>query len=237
MRQTTREADEQDPGDRRQGSRQRRARHRRQASRGPPGAGRPAVPRPCADRGRPGHGQDRPGQGDRPQPRLLVPAHPVHAGPAALGRLGVVDLQPEDTGVRVPSGTDHEPDRARRRDQSGHPQDAVRSPRVHGGAPGHDRWHHLPDARSVPRDRHPEPDRIRGHVRPAGGPAGPVHAPAQARLSATDRGDRHPRRTEADPSTGGPRGGPDRAGPARDAGRDPRDLRRLERGRLHRPAG
>ena len=31
----------------------------------------------------PGHRQDGPRQGDRPQPRLLVPADPVHAGPAA----------------------------------------------------------------------------------------------------------------------------------------------------------
>ena len=31
----------------------------------------------------PGHRQDGAGQGHRPQPRLHVPADPVHAGPAA----------------------------------------------------------------------------------------------------------------------------------------------------------
>ena len=51
----------------------------------------------------PGHRQDRPRQGDRPEPRLQLPAHPVHAGPAAVGRDRPVDLQPEDPGVRVPA--------------------------------------------------------------------------------------------------------------------------------------
>ena len=46
---------------------------------------------------------------------------------------------------------------------------------------------------------------------------------------AADRGDRHPRRAEADPPARGPRGGPRRRGAARDAGRRPRDLRRLDR--------
>jgi MoxR-like ATPase len=45
-----------------------------------PRPGRPAVPRPPPDRGRPGHRQDRPRQGHRAQPRLHLPAHPVHAG-------------------------------------------------------------------------------------------------------------------------------------------------------------
>ena len=66
-----------------------------------------------------------------------------------------------------------------------------------GGAPGDGRRHDLRDARPVPRDRHPEPDRVRGHVRPAGGPARPVHAPDPARLPAAARGGRDPRRAEA----------------------------------------
>ena len=150
---------------------------------------------------------------------------------------GPVDLQPEDPGVRVPAGPDLQPGRPRRRDQPGDAQDAVRAARMHGGAPGDDRRHDLPDARPVPRHRHPEPDRVRGHVRPARGPARPVHAPPPARLPAADRGDRHPRRAEADPPARGARGGPDGRGPARDAGGRPRDLRRLDRVRLHRPAG
>ncbi len=130
-------------------------------------------------------------------------------------RLRAVDLQPEDAGVRVPAGPDHEPGRPRRRDQPGHPQDPVRPARMHGGAPGDDRRHDLPDARPVPGHRHPEPDRVRGHLRPARGPARPVHAPPPPRLPAADRGDRHPRRAEADPPARGARGGPDRRGPAR----------------------
>ena len=47
------------------------------------------------------------------------------------------------------------------------PKTQSRAPRVHGGAPGDDRRHDLPDARPVPRHRDPEPDRVRGHVRPA----------------------------------------------------------------------
>ena len=134
-------------------------------------------------------------------------------------------------------GPDLQPGGPRRRDQPRDAQDPVRAARMHGGAPGHDRRHDLPDARPVPRHRHPEPDRVRGHVRAARGAARPVHAPPPARLPAADRGDRHPRRAEADASARRARGGADRRGPARDAGGDPRDLRRLDRLGLHRPAG
>ena len=99
---------------------------------------------PPPDRGRPRHRQDHARQGDRPQPRLHLPAHPVHARPPADRRDRPLDLQPEDPGVRVPAGPDHEPGRAGRRDQPGHAQDPVRAPRVHGGAPGDDRRRHAP---------------------------------------------------------------------------------------------
>ena len=229
------EPDDEDPGVRRPGRRQRRARDRRQAPRGPAGARRAPVPRPPADRGRPGDRQDRPRQGDRPQPRLLVPADPVHAGPAAVGRHRPLDLQPEDPGVRVPAGPDHDPGRPRRRDQPGDAEDPVGPARVHGGAPGDDRRHHPPDARPVPRHRHPEPDRVRGHVRPARGAARPLHAPPAAGLPAADRGDRHPRRAEARPPARRPRGGLLGRRAARAAGRRPRDLRRRQRVGVHRP--
>ncbi len=131
-------------------------------------------------------------------------------------------------------GPDHEPGRARGRDQPGDAQDAVEPPRVHGGAPGHDRRHHPSDAGSVPRHRHAEPDRVRGHVRPARGAARPVHAADPPGVPATDRGDRHPRRAEAEPPTRGARGGARGPGPARPAVGRSRDLRRLDRVRLHR---
>ena len=53
---------------------------------------------------------------------------------------------------------------------------------------------------------------------------------------AADRGDRHPRRAEAHAPARGARGGRRGRRAARDAGGRPRDLRRLERRRLHRPA-
>ena len=151
----------------------------------------------------PGHRQDRARQGHRPEPGLHLPAHPVHARPAALGRHRPLDLQPEDPGVRVPAGPDHGPDRARRRDQPGDAQDAVGAARVHGGAPGDGRRHDLPDAVAVPGHRHPEPDRVRGHLRAARGAARPLHAPPPAGLSGAARGDRHPRRAEARPPARG----------------------------------
>ena len=86
------------------------------------------------------------------------------------------------------------------------PEDPVGPPRGDGGAPGDGRRHDLRDARPVPRHRHPEPDRVRGHVRPAGGPARPVHAPDPARLPPADRGGRDPRRAEAAPPARGARG-------------------------------
>ena len=52
---------------------------------------------------------------------------------------------------------------------------------------------------AVPRHRHAEPDRVRGHLRAARGPARPLHAPAPTGLSGAARGDRHPRRAEARP--------------------------------------
>ena len=93
-----------------------------------------------------------------------------------------------------------------------------------------------PMPRSVPRHRHAEPDRVRGHVRPAGGAARPLHAADPPGLPAADRGDRHPRRAEAEPPARGARGGHHRRRAPRDAGSRPRDLRRLERRGLHRPA-
>ena len=84
------------------------------------------------------------------------------------------------------------------------PKTQTLAARVHGGAPVHDRRRDPPDARPVPRDRHPEPDRVRGHVRAARGAAGPVHAPDPARLPGAARRDRHPRRAEADAPDRGP---------------------------------
>ena len=231
-----RESDEQHPAGRRQGPRQRRARHRRQAPRGAAGPGRAPVSRSPPHRGRPGHGQDRAREGDRAQPRLHLPADPVHAGPAAVGRDRPLDLQPEDPGVRVPARADHEPGGPRGRDQPGHAQDAELPARVHGGASGDDRRRLPRDAGPVPRDRHPEPDRVRGHVRAARGAAGPVHAPHPPGLPGPPGRDRDPRRAEADPPARRPGRGVLGRRAARAAGVRSRHLRGPGRERLHRPS-
>ena len=81
--------------------------------------------------------------------------------------------------------------RARRRDQPGAGQGAVGDARADGRAPGVDRRPDLPAARPVHRDRHPEPDRVRGRLPAAGGPARPV--PAQGRRRLTRAGTRSSR--------------------------------------------
>ena len=230
-----READDEDPGNRGQGPRQRRTRHRRQAPRGAARAGRAPVPRPPADRGRAGHRQDGPRQGDRPKPRLLVPPHPVHAGPAAVRRVRSLDLQPEDPGVRVPARAHLEPGRPRRRDQPRDAQDAVallecmeeRQATIDGIT------YPMPDPFLVIATQNPieyegtfalpeaQLDRFMLRIR-LGYPA-------------AHRGDRHPRRAEAHAPARGARGGPRSGGPADAAGGGPRDLRRLDGRRLHRP--
>ena len=74
---------------------------------------------------------------------------------------------------------------ARRRDQPHPAQDAGGAAGGHAGAAGHRRGRHLPAGRAVPRARHREPDRVRGHLPAARGPARPVPAPGVA--SATRR--------------------------------------------------
>ena len=136
-----------DPGIGREGHRQRRASHRRQAPGGAARAGRAALPGPPADRGRARHRQDRAGQG-----------HRARASAARFRRIQFTpDLLPTDvTGLSIYNqktqefefrpGPDHGPDRARRRDQPRHAQDAVGAARVHGRAPGDGRRRDLPDA-------------------------------------------------------------------------------------------
>ena len=89
---------------------------------------------------------------------------------------------------------------AGRRDQPRLAEDAVRAARVHAGAPGHGRRRDPPAAAPVPGPRDPEPDRVRGHVPAAGGPARPLPAAAEARLSgARRRGARCSAAAAADP--------------------------------------
>ena len=91
----------------------------------------------------------------------------------------------------------HQP-AARRRDQPGTREGAERAARGDAGAAGHDRPRDAPRRRAVPRDGHPEPDRVRGHVPAARGAARPVHAQGARRLPDTDRGVRHRRADDDD---------------------------------------
>ena len=143
---------------------------------------RPPGPRPPARRGRARPGQDDGDQDPRRRDRRRVQADPVHPGPRAGRPRRHPDLQPEDG--RVPdlarAGV-HEP-APRRRDQPRAGQGPERAARGDAGAPGHDRPRDPPGARPVPRHGDPEPDRDRGHVRPAGGAGRPVHAQGARRL-------------------------------------------------------
>ena len=77
---------------------------------------------------------------------------------------------------------------AGRRDQPRPGQGPVRAARGDAGAPGHDRAGELSGAPAVPRDGHPEPDRVRGHLPAARGPGRPVHDEGRRRLPERRRG-------------------------------------------------
>ena len=64
--------------------------------------------------------------------------------------------------------------RAGRRDQPHAAEDPGGAARGDAGGPGHRRRRVAPAARPVPRGRHPEPDRVRGHLSAARGPARPL---------------------------------------------------------------
>src|SRR5205085_930906 len=114
----------------------------------------------------------------------------------AVGRDRLVDLPPVRRGLRVPARADvHEPAPGRR-DQPGAAEDAVRAARGDGRAAGDDRGRDPSPELALPRHRHPEPDRVRGHVPAARGPARPL--PRRARRPRF----RLPRRREGDRRAG-----------------------------------
>ena len=173
----------------------------------PAGAGRAVVP------GAPARSRTCPGTGKtiwpRPSPAAsaAVQAHPVHAGPAAVGRPAC-----RSTTRRARSSSSGPgpiitrscwPTRStgRRRRPSRPCWRRWRSARRRSTAsPTRCR------ARSWCRD--PEPHRVRGHVPPARGPARPLHAAPPPGLPPAHRGDRHPRRAEAHHPLEEHRGGP-----------------------------
>ena len=87
-----------------------------------------------------------------------------------------------DGGLRVPARARvHEPS-AGRRDQPGPAEDAGGAARGDAGATGDDRGAHAPARAPLPRDRDPEPDRVRGHLSAARGAARPLPAANAGRL-------------------------------------------------------
>ncbi len=165
----------------------RRPRHGRRGRRrdaGVPRAGVREHPRgrSRAVRGRPRARQDA----RRAEPRCrLRPRLPrLQCTPDLLPRRHhrVVRLRPGDHRVRLPTGAGVHRDVPRRRDQPHVTEDPVGAPRGDGRGPGHGRGRGLPAPPAVPRRRDVEPDRVRGHLRPAGGPTRPLHGAALGRV-------------------------------------------------------
>ena len=82
---------------------------------------------------------------------------------------------------------------ARRRDQPHAAEDAGGAARGDAGAPGDDRRRAAPAGCAVPRDRHAEPDRVRGHLPAARGAARPLPAAGRRRLPERRGGAAHAR--------------------------------------------
>ena len=112
----------------------------------------------------------------------------------------------------------------RRRDQPRAGQGPVRAARGHAGAPGHDRPGDPPRPAAVPRDGHPEPHRVRGHLPAARGADRPVPDEGRRGLPDARRGG-HGRRALAAPRRRDPPGAV-RRGPRPPPGRHAVDLRR-----------
>ena len=91
------------------------------------------------------------------------------------------------------------------------PEDPVRPARVHAGAPRDRGQAHPPARPPVHRAGHAEPDRVRGHLPAARGPARPLHGAGLARLPVVGRRDRDAgrargQRSRRRPGAGGRRG-------------------------------
>ena len=118
---------------------------------------------------------------------LVVPADPVHTRPAALGHHRRDAARPAHPDVQLSAGSALRQPRARRRGEPRAGEDPGRVARGDAGATGDRRWHHLSARAAVPRRRDAEPDRVRGHLPAARGPARPIHPAHRGRLSVAGR--------------------------------------------------
>ena len=185
-------------------------------------------------RARPGQDPDHPHPGPGAGPQVL--AHPVHAGPDAVGHHGHGHHPGGPRDRPAPSRLHARPDlrqhRAGRRDQPHAAQDAVRAAGGDAGAPRDRAGQDLHAGGAVLRLRDPEPDRAGGDLPAARGAARPVHVRHRDRLPAGGAGDegggrdhRHPgpalrahgdrRRHRGLPGPGAPRAGGGRGHPLR----------------------
>ena len=98
---------------------------------------------------------------------------------------GISMYERETERLRVPPRPDLHPGAAGRRDQPRHAEDPVRPARSDGRAPGQRRRRHARAARTVLRDRHPEPGAPGRHLPAAGIAAGPLPDVPLAGLSRT----------------------------------------------------
>ena len=149
--------------------------------------GRPADRRPRA-----AGGSARPGQDPHDQDaglgggRQLQP-HPVHARSRALRSGGHAHLPARQRNLRhrARAGVRQLP--ARRRDQPRAGQGPVGAARGDAGAAGDHRREDACGAAAVPGARHPEPDRVRGHLSAARGAGGPLPDEDPGRLPLAGR--------------------------------------------------
>ena len=172
------------------------ARHRRPGRDARAPARRAAGRRPRAARGRPRPGQDADRQDARRGARRQLPPHPVHARPRARrprrhAHLAARHRHASTSSSARCSATSCSPTRstARRPRCSRRCSRSCRSTRSRSAA----QTHRVPEP--VPRARHAEPDRVRGHLPAARGAGRPL--PVQARSSTTRPPGRRPRSSTA----------------------------------------
>ena len=138
--------------------------------------------------------------------------------------VGTRTWRPSQGGLRHRVGPALREHRARGRDQPRPRQGAVGAARGDGRAARVDRRRDPPAAAAVPRPRHPEPDRVRGRVRPARGAARPVpHARRGPAARRTRRRSRSPTAWASAAPHG--RAGAHARAARRAAGRRPRRVR------------
>ena len=197
--------------------------------------------RPRAAGGSAGPGQDPDHQDAGLRGGRQLQPHPVHARPGPLRSRGHAHLPPGQRQLRRRARPGVRQLPPRRRDQPRAGQGPVGPARGDAGAAGHDR---RPDARGappLPGARHPEPDRVRGHLPAARGAGRPLPDEDPGRLPVARRRG-HGRRSLADGGGDG-RGAHRRGRPAalsrrrgRGDGRPRGDRLRGRAGRRHAPA-